>query len=498
MSDVVLQQTPAGTPQKSTSHQPAPFLLANDPPARRGLSHLLIAPDLAKHIFRVALPVVMGMLTQTAINILDSVMVGRLPGTLANSSQSAIGLALPIMWLVGGFLSAIWVGTQAITSRRAGEGNDLLAGRALTNALVIALVGSATLATAAYLATPLLVPVLHRSPTVVNLGTTYIRVRLLGIPGMVATFAYKSFFDGLGRTRVFMVVALIMNITNAALNFPLIYGADFLGIPQLGARGAAIASVIATYLGLSLLIGWSCRPSLIARYHHHNPRNINRRVIGEIIRLSLPNSFATAVVMAGFIGFYWVVGLVDARHSPPGNPLLSTASQAVVGATMFGLMTALAFGMATAAIVSQCLGAKRPALAAAFGWEATKSWAYVIGLVGIGAALWPEPLLWLFNPNDNVIAAATPSFRMLALFQAPAAVAIIVAQTLYGVGSAKYVMLVEFVLHVFVMTPAAALFGLVLDLGLWGVYMGPILYITLLGIAMVWKFARGDWKDIVI
>src|SRR2546426_724280 len=116
--------------------QREPFLLVPDPPQRRGLASFAIDPTLARHILRVALPAVLGMLSQTAINLLDTILVGRLPKDVANPGQAAIGLALPFMWLVGGFLASVWVGTQAITARRAGEGNDAAAGRALANSLV--------------------------------------------------------------------------------------------------------------------------------------------------------------------------------------------------------------------------------------------------------------------------------------------------------------------------------------------------------------------------
>ena len=78
------------------------------------------------------------------------------------------------------------------------------------------------------------------------------------------------------------------------------------------------------------------------------------------------------------------------------------------------------------------------------------------------------------------------------------AVALILAQALYGAGNSKYVMIVEMVLHVTCLVPLAYLLGIVLDWGLVGVWSSAVVYIVLMSIAMVRKFASGDWKDIAL
>lgn len=109
---------------------------------------------LSKRIGALATPVIVAMLFQTIINQLDTAMVGRLPGATGIDGQAGIGLSLPLFWAVGGFLSAISIGTQAITARRTGENQPLLAGRALTNSLTLALISSAVVAAAGYFLSP--------------------------------------------------------------------------------------------------------------------------------------------------------------------------------------------------------------------------------------------------------------------------------------------------------------------------------------------------------
>src|SRR5690606_9545915 len=92
------------------------------------------------------------------------------------------------------------------------------------------------------------------SPEQEALGIEYTQLRMLGVAGMVITFGYKAFFDGIGRTYVHLWAALAMNIFNIVLNYFLIYGNETLGVPRLALAGAGIASVISTYLGLLIMV----------------------------------------------------------------------------------------------------------------------------------------------------------------------------------------------------------------------------------------------------
>src|SRR3954462_12353674 len=88
------------------------------PPPRHWLS---IDPTLANRILGLAGPVVVAMVSQTFINQADHVLIGRLPTSQSIPGQAGLGPALILFWAVGGFLSAISVGTQALTARRIGE-----------------------------------------------------------------------------------------------------------------------------------------------------------------------------------------------------------------------------------------------------------------------------------------------------------------------------------------------------------------------------------------
>src|SRR4051812_45436650 len=152
------------------------------------------------------------MLTQTAINQVDTFFIGRLGDRTAVAGSAALGFSTILLWAFGGFLSAISVGTQALSARRYVAGDVLGAGKVLTNSLTMAVLSSAVVTGVAMLAMPSIIGFLHSDATVRDTGVAFCRIRFLGIPSMVITASLKSFYDAIGRTRVHMTVAIAMNV----------------------------------------------------------------------------------------------------------------------------------------------------------------------------------------------------------------------------------------------------------------------------------------------
>ncbi len=488
-------------------------------------------------IGRLAAPVILAMLTQTAINIMDTVMVGWLDPSYSIAGQSALGYSLPLLWAVGGFLSSLSVGTLAISARRFGEGDFEKSGATLTNSMVIAVSAGLTCSVLAYMALPYVFPLLNSNESVLAFGIPYARYRLLGVLSMVATISCKSFFDGIGHTHVHMVVALIMNGLNILLNYVLIFGIG--PFPQLYVEGAGLASLISTYVGLALMIGWTFLPRYAKKFRYYRRSNVDRRVMWSIVRISVPSGLATVFVMTGFLLFLKIVGYLDelavqellasvpaytggfsttfaefqhvifdaadmrgrafftdmafmAIEARP--PIYTSGTKVIMDILSITFMSALAFGTATATLVSQSLGRGEPEMAERYGWESVKLAGMIFGLIGLITFIWPEQILGLLSRDAAVIEASIVSIRILAAIEGFIAAALILTQALFGAGNSKFVMYVEIVLHIVCLVPLSYFLGVVLNLGLVGVWSAALIYIVVLAGIMGWKFYGGTWK----
>ena len=511
---------------------------ATSPPPRRRRG---LDPTLSRDILKLALPVVLAMLTQTAINIMDTVMVGWLDPSYSIAGQSALGYSLPLLWLVGGFLSAISVGTLAIAARRFGEDNETASGMVASNSIFVAATTGLVFSVLAFFAVPYVFPLLNDNESVVAFGVPYSQVRLLGVLSMVTTIAYKSFFDGIGKTHIHMWAAMVMNVANIVLNYSLIFGVG--PFPRLYVFGAGIASLISTYIGLAVMVAWSFKGSFRKRFNYYRLKNLKAGLMGDIVKLSLPSGFATIFVMLGFLVFFKVVGDLDAmavgetlattaayggehvkgifafQHTLFGStgfggrvfssdialmtiearpPIYSSATKVITDILSVTFMSAMAFGTATATLVSQSMGRKDTYLAESYGWESTKLGVLVFGTLGLISFIWPEAVMGLLSQDASVIEAGVPPMRLMAAIEWLIAIALILTQALFGAGNTKFVMWVEMILHVVCLIPLAYLFGIVLKWGMLGVWSSVATYIVLLAIIMAWKFRSGDWKHIEV
>src|SRR3954451_7934394 len=132
-------------------------------------------------ILKLALPTVFAMLTQSVVNEIDIVFFSHLPNPESSNAQAALLPSLILLWMFGGSLSAISVGTQAIAARRFAEGKPGESGGVLLNSWVFSLVAGIVFTMLGYACLPLVLKFLIKSPEVRHAARAYMGWRLLGI-----------------------------------------------------------------------------------------------------------------------------------------------------------------------------------------------------------------------------------------------------------------------------------------------------------------------------
>ena len=461
-----------------------------------------------KVILKLALPTVFAMLTQSAVNEVDIIFFSRLPCPESSTAQAALLPSLILLWMFGGSLSAISVGTQAISARRFAEGKSIDAGAVLVNSWVCSLLAGIVFTGIGYLVMPLALNALIRVPEVREAAQGYLNWRLLGITSMAATFSFKAFFDGIGKTHVHMVASVVMNVINVVLCIALVFG--YWGAPRMGMTGAGLAGAASSWVGLLIMVAWAMMSHYRINFRPFDLKRVVRGLMLDILRLSVPSAVATVAVMSGFALFSGIVSHLDSvshaatvvNSACPGGraeAVNGAATALIVGILKLTFTACLAFGTSTATLVSQSLGAGQPDKAARFGWVSVRLGLVIFGVVGLLEGVFlTEPLLHFVTQSPAVYETALLPMRMMGLCTPLIAVGMILTQALFGAGNTRFVMLVELVLHFFCLVPLAWLFGITLNLGLPGIWASAAIYVLLLTAVMVWKFRRGDWKTISI
>lgn len=456
-------------------------------------------------VLRLAMPTVVAMLSQSVVNEVDIVFFSWLPPAEGSTAQAALFPCLIILWLFGGSLSAISVGTQAISARRFAEDNRAQAGAVLLNSWVFSTLASVAFTALAYLVMPSLLTVAIKIPEVRDAAASYLDYRLLGITSMVVTFSFKAFFDGVGKTHVHLISAIVMNLINVVLCYAFIFG-NF-GAEKMGISGAGLAALLSTWVGLFIMVGWALRPNYKRIYHPFHLAKFDRKLTADILRLSVPSAIATVAVMSGFFLFSVIVSHLDsleaARLAQKGvlqnEAVNSAATTVIVGVLKLTFTACLAFGTSTATLVSQSLGEGDGEKASKFGWVSVRLGLGIFGAVGfLEGIVFPREILAFVSSSEAVQAAALMPMRMMGILTPMIAVGMILTQALFGAGNSVFVMVVELLLHFMCLVPLAYLLGITLGFGLMGIWGAAVVYVVLLTAIMSLKFAGGTWKTIKI
>ncbi len=459
-------------------------------------------------ILRLALPTVGAMLTQSIVNEVDIVFFARLPCPESSNAQAALLPSLIILWLFGGSLSAISVGTQAFVGRRFAQKNQEDAGAVLANAAFFSVVAGIVFSAIGYAVTPAILGALIKVEGARIAAESYLKWRLLGVTSMVTTFAFKAFFDGIGKTHIHLVSAVVMNAMNIVLCFLLIFGNEALGISKMGIAGAGIAGFVSTYLGLAIMIGYALKAEFRKHYRPFVLSKLDKGLTWSILKLSIPSAIATVAVMTGFALFAMIAGKLDevqpigvvSALCPGGKaePVNGAATTVIVGVLKLTFTACLAFGTSTATLVAQSLGEKRADKAEVFGWTSVRLGLLIFGVVGLCEVVFAEQVLAFVSHSDLVRATALTPMRLAGACTPLVAIGMILTQALFGAGNTRYVMIVELVLHFLCLVPLAWILGITMKMGLTGIWIAGAVYATGLASLMALEFKRGKWKQIAL
>lgn len=437
---------------------------------------------LSTDILKLASPVFFGTLSQTIFYAVDTAMLGR----VGVDALAAEGLGWFVVWVFGSSLMAIEVGAQSLVARRFGEGDWEACRGLLDNTLAFAVISGLLVSVTGYLLAPAIFPYLSDDIKVVEYGIDYLRYSFLSVLFFLVIASFRGFFDGLGQTRLFMKVAIVMNISNIIFDYLLIFGK--FGFPRLEVKGAAIASLISSFIGAAYFFGISFSNRFVRQFRYLSRYQFNPAILSSILRLAFPAMARVFFMMAGLATFLWIVGQI-------GNVELA-ASNIFMTLSSFTFLAGYGFAVAAATMVSQNLGKGNAEIAERYGWEAVKLGLLCMGFLGALFILFPGIILEIFTNQKTVIETGRNVLILFGVIQFFDAVNLILSHALQGAGYTKWVMKAEGFVVWFLFLPAAYILSLVFGFGLYGAWMSMFAHTFIIGITMLWKFREGKWKEI--
>jgi len=430
-----------------------------------------------------SIPVILGMLGHTFVQLADNIMVGQLGAaelaavSLGNSFVF-IGLALGI-----GFSTAM----TPLVAEADGAGKYKYAKSILKHGLVLCTVLGVVLFAVIMAAKPLMF-MMRQSEEVVILAAPYLDLVALSLIPLVIFQALKQFSEGLSETKYPMYATIVANVINIVINYLLVFG--MFGFPKLGIVGAAVGTLVSRVV-MVFHMWFLLQRSEKFRFFITNINfiKLNKSVSTKIINIGFPSALQMFFEVATFTLAIWLSGILGKNAQ--------AANQIVLNLSSVTYMFAMGLGVTAMIRVGKQKGLRnfvelRRIARSIFILVIVIQTTFAI-LLAIGKDWLPSLYLnmnELVSLNDNleVITFATELILVAALFQISDGIQIVALGALRGLQDVKIPTFMTFISYWIIGFPTSYYLGLKTDLGSTGIWLGLLVGLTVSAILLYFRF----------
>lgn len=489
-----------------------------------------------REMLMIAAPSVATMASYTVMQFADKLMVSRIgPEPIYVAAQGNAGI---VTWTLMTFSVGVSGVVSSFVSQNLGAGKPERGAAYAWNGMWLATLWWLLIMIPAAFVVPRVYGMTGHSPEVISLETGYARVAMGGAIFTLAAKAMHNYFFGLHKPSVVMLSVVTANFVNIFVSMALIFGpaglpegdgainsvltlfavpsawlAGLFGIEPMGLIGAAWGTVIGTSLELIVPLAFFLGPKQNAMYHTRRAWRWSRGCLKDLGRVGWPagTMFVNELVCWAYLT---VVLLGLGGRAKAGHAGLSAGEIAEAGtvATTAGyialqfmhlsFMPTVGLSIATQAMVGKAIGAGDPDRARAHAMLGLKIAMVYMGLCAVAFVIWRREMIGVFLSPDitdaeaaRLVAVGAAVMIAAAVFQVFDAVAIILSAALRGAGDTVWPGVVGIILSwVCVVGVGRAAVEVIPQFGSIGPWAGASIYIILLAVAMVWRFAGGAWK----
>lgn len=341
-----------------------------------------------KRAFRLALPIAMHSLIISSINMADVFMIGQ----LGETSIAALGISNQLMFMLILFLFGIMSGGQIFIAQFFGKDDKANQDRVVGIMLLPALVISIIAMIGATVFPKLIMSVFSTDASVLSQSATYLMIVGLSYPFTAVSFVFNTVCRSTDRPNFPMYTSFATLFINIFLNWALIFGN--MGFPQLGIKGAAIATFTARTIETVFTIVLIYYSSSKAAVKFKNMFDFRLDLTKKVAKTSLPVFINEVTWASGILA----LNIVFARLGTQSIATINIMDS--VGRLSFAAFIGIAH--AGGVMLGQDLGAGRTDKV----WEDSKKFSFLavgIGVViAIGLAVFAPTIVSIYSISETV------------------------------------------------------------------------------------------------
>lgn len=436
--------------------------------------------DFLTKMLTITLPVLIQNFISSFLNLIDTVMVGK----LGETEIAAVGIANQYFFFFNMFLIGLSAGCAVFISQFWGKKDIDNIRRILGIGLFSAVLVSLLFMVIGFFDPRKIISLFNNDRIVIDLGADYLRLVLISYLFTGITFVYHFSLRSIGKAAQPMLISVIALVCNAFLNYVFIFGK--FGAPALGVKGAALATVIARVLETGILVA--------AVYLGKGVLAASFRELTDVTFEFIKKSYRTIFPVI-LNDICWGLGSVVylAVYGRMGTQAVAAIQ---ICNTVNNLFLVGIFGMSSAAavMVGNSIGAGEEEL----GRDYARRFSILSVVAGIGLGLIlaaASPLIlnlfnvsWEVRNTSQIILYIISVIFFIRVFDV-----ILIVGILRGGGDAKQAFLIEGFTMWFIGVPLTILGAFVFDFPVYLVYSLGILEEVFKGIMGIMRLQSGQW-----
>lgn len=431
----------------------------------------------AKKTLWLAFPIILGELSQMALGIIDTAMVGA----VSYKQLAAAALVMSFINIPYVFGIGITISVSQLVSMAHGRNDKKLVSHYLYNGFWLCAISAIFIALFLEFGKDILLH-LDQDPEVAFLAIPYLQIMGWSVIPMLLFLALKQFTDGLEFTKTAMVLSLAALPLNTFLNWLMIYGNW--GFPRMELVGAGWATFITRIIIFVVLAIVILNHKTFRRYIAVRTVvwKLNRKTQKELLAIGVPSSFQITMESAAFAVSGILIGTIGAIEQAAHQIALSLAS--------LTFMVSMGLSQAGSIRTSNAFG-RRDKKAIAFIGKSTIFMALIYGSIcGIGFITFRKFLPTLFNDNYEVVSMAAYLLVFAAIFQISDSTQSISAGLLRGIKDVKVPTYFIFIAYWVIGIPIGYTLAFYYNMGASGIWTGFIIGLSFSALFLSFRFKK--------
>lgn len=441
------------------------------------------ALEIRKSLLIIALPAIGENVLQMIFGIVDTAFLGHYDW----QAMTAAGMANQIVFILQAVAMAVAMGVTVLIANSIGAKNkkqvELITWHAFYLSATIGLV----LSFLSFYSKNLMILFPGAQKNLIDLSADYLRIIFIAGPSFAMMFILAGLLRGAGNTKAPMIATGIANSINIFLDYCMVFGK--FGFPEMGVKGAALATAISRTIGVIFLI-ISILKSEIIGIKFSKPSKLHSKTILNIFKIGTPTAIENFAFSAGVLVFANILFMV--------GPQAYAAHRVGINIESLSFMPGWGIAIAITALTGKFNGAgqiKKIVGTVRQGW--------LLGMlfqvsVGIFMFLFPRYLILIFTNDSTIMDYAYLPVRIIGLFQIFLATDAALTGGLRGVGDTRFPMYAMMLSTWLVRIPVGFIMVKFFNLGLLGAWIGMMADMAIRAIAKYIRFSSGNWESIAL